>query len=95
MERGLRPAVGGPEVAGVTLTRDGLLTQEGTSGSPGGFMKNDKRPLGPDSHKGGSGGEEPPPFRPDPRLVTYLERGREDDAPERLRKALRDLDKHT
>jgi hypothetical protein len=39
--------------------------------------------------------EEPPPFRPDPRLVTYLERGRKDDAPERFRRALRDLEKRS
>ncbi len=30
--------------------------------------------------------EEPPPFDPDPRLVTYLERGAKPDAEERFRR---------
>jgi hypothetical protein len=40
-----------------------------------------------------SDGEEqgPPPFEPDPELVTYIERGRRDDAPEKFRRALEDL----
>lgn len=29
--------------------------------------------------------EQPPPFDPDPKLVTYLERGRKTDAEERFR----------
>jgi hypothetical protein len=32
--------------------------------------------------------DKPPPFDPDPRLVTYLEGGRKSDAQERLRKAI-------
>jgi hypothetical protein len=35
--------------------------------------------------------ESPPPFRPDPELVTTRERGRKDDAPEKFRKALVEL----
>jgi hypothetical protein len=31
---------------------------------------------------------EPPPFDPDPRLVTYLERGRKSDAERRFREAI-------
>jgi hypothetical protein len=31
---------------------------------------------------------EAPPFEPDPRLVTYLERGAKSDAPERFRAEL-------
>jgi hypothetical protein len=58
-------------------------------------MEDDKSTSEPDTHQPGGGSEEPPPFRPDPRLVTYLERGRKDDAPERFRKALRDLKKHS
>lgn len=34
---------------------------------------------------------ESPPFEPDPDLVTYLERGRPNDAQERFRKAVRRL----
>lgn len=37
-----------------------------------------------------SGEPEAPPFEPDPRLVTYLERGRKDDAERRFREGLRD-----
>jgi hypothetical protein len=52
-------------------------------------MKDDESPPRPDSRQGGGKGDEPPPpFRPDPRLVTYLERGRRDDAPERFREFL-------
>lgn len=36
--------------------------------------------------------EKPPPFEPDPELVTYLERGRKDDAPEKFEKALDELE---
>ena len=35
--------------------------------------------------------ERPPPFRPDPELVTTRERGRKNDAPEKFRKALVEL----
>jgi hypothetical protein len=44
----------------------------------------------PEGNQPEGGNPEPPPFSPDPRLVTYLERGRKDDAPEKFRKALRD-----
>jgi hypothetical protein len=59
------------------------------------LLKDDKSTPEPVTHQPGDGGEEPPPFRPDPRLVTYLERGRKDDAPERFRRALRDLEKRS
>jgi hypothetical protein len=40
----------------------------------------------------GETGQEPPPFDPDPELVTYLERGRPNDAPEKFREALERLE---
>jgi hypothetical protein len=49
-------------------------------------MNDDAKPPEPETDPSDS--EQPPPFSPDPRLVTYLERGRRDDAPEKLRKAL-------
>jgi hypothetical protein len=55
-------------------------------------MEDDKSTPEPEASQSGGEPEEPPPFRPDPRLVTYLERGRKDDAPERFRRALKDLD---
>jgi hypothetical protein len=39
----------------------------------------------PQQSEGGQ--DEPPPFDPDPRLVTYLERGRKSDAERRFREA--------
>jgi hypothetical protein len=47
-----------------------------------------KEPEGPQLPEDSQSGEvEPPPFQPDPRLVTYLERGRKDDAERRFRDA--------
>jgi hypothetical protein len=37
------------------------------------------------------GEEGPPQFSPDPELVTFRERGRKNDAPEKFRKALVEL----
>jgi hypothetical protein len=51
----------------------------------------DKVPEGPQTPEEPQGGEvEPPPFEPDPRLVTYLERGRKPDAEQRFRQAIRE-----
>jgi hypothetical protein len=37
--------------------------------------------------------ETPPPFDPDPRIVTYLERGSRDDAEERFRKEVERIER--
>ncbi len=55
-------------------------------------MEDDTSRREPERQEAGGGSEEPPPFKPDPRLVTYLERGRKDDAPERFRRAMRELE---
>jgi hypothetical protein len=55
-------------------------------------MEDEKSPPEPDTQQTGGGQEEPPPFKPDPRLVTYLERGRKDDAPEKFRRALEEFE---
>jgi hypothetical protein len=47
----------------------------------------DKEPEGPQTPEEPQ--VEPPPFQPDPRLVTYLERGRKPDAERRFRRAIR------
>jgi hypothetical protein len=51
-------------------------------------------PKGQKPEASGEGKEEspsPPPFEPDPELVTYLERGPKDDAPGKFRQALKRL----
>lgn len=54
----------------------------------GGMDKETEGPQPPeDSQDSQAGDVEPPPFQPDPRLVTYLERGRKDDAERRFREA--------
>lgn len=49
----------------------------------------EKEPTDPQAEPQQSEGgqDEPPPFDPDPRLVTYLERGRKSDAERRFRDA--------
>jgi hypothetical protein len=54
-------------------------------------MADDETPRQSDAHPHEGEGEEPPPFKPDPRLVTYLERGRKDDAPKKFRRAIEEL----
>lgn len=51
-------------------------------------MERDTQPHGAQPPEGGQPNE--PPFEPDPRLVTYLERGRRNDAETRFREATRD-----
>jgi hypothetical protein len=51
-------------------------------------MDDDQKPPEPETQVPSDGGEEPPPFRPDPRLVTYLERGPSDDASKKFKKGL-------
>jgi hypothetical protein len=45
----------------------------------------EKEPPAPPPSKDQRTQPEAPPFEPDPRLVTYLERGAKSDAPERFR----------
>lgn len=49
----------------------------------------EEEPTKPDAQVGNE--EEPPPFKPDPELVTYRERGRKSEAPARFRRALDEL----
>jgi hypothetical protein len=58
-------------------------------------MDKEQKPPEPQTEPAAQNEEAPPPFKPDPRLVTYLERGRKDDAPERFKKALDDLEKRS
>jgi hypothetical protein len=52
----------------------------------------EEEPKGQEPEDAGDGTEEaPPPFEPDPELVTYLERGSKDDAPEKFRRAVKKL----
>jgi hypothetical protein len=49
----------------------------------------DEEPKGQKPEASGNGTEEaPPPFEPDPELVTYLEGGSKDDAQRKFRQAL-------
>ena len=53
----------------------------------------DEDPRTPETETSQVGGEEkPPPFEPDPELVTYPERGRK-DTPTKFRQALDELTK--
>jgi hypothetical protein len=52
----------------------------------------EEEPQSPDSEAENE--EEPPPFEPDPELVTYPERGRKSEAPARFRRALDELPKN-
>jgi hypothetical protein len=45
----------------------------------------EKEPPAPPPSKDQQTQPDAPPFEPDPRLVTYLERGAKSDAPERFR----------
>jgi hypothetical protein len=54
----------------------------------------DKEPEGPQPPEDSETEEVgSPPFQPDPRLVTYLERGRNDDAEHRFRAGTKEEDK--
>lgn len=49
----------------------------------------------PEHEAGQTGRDEPPPFHPDPRLITRRERSRKDVALQRFRKAVEDQRKRS